>query len=285
MGVRQGGWAPRQPLLSKDVLNALKEDLIPLWDEGLSAEEIADRLEFGKYPYEDLKTYHVWYYRKQFGCQKRKGGIEKGKPRYNVKPDVIEPPTIQEIEAKLNEVYPLLKNNAGATDLNTLMVRAYIWLHRYSPLRKSEIYERELGDFYIDEKAKILTLQNFIRKKKLKGKAKEAPFLIPLDYPHVMDEIVTYLVRRIERTQDSSAKAFPMSGWVAWNRMKKAFPDMYPHYWRFKYITESASDPNVPIEDLLADTDLNLLTLRRYMMTGERQRLASLQRRKQRELV
>jgi hypothetical protein len=281
----KGGWAPRQPLLSKDVQNALQEDLQPLWEEGLSAEAIATKLEFGSYPYQDLLPRHVWYYRKIFGCSKRKGGIEKGKPRYNVKPDQIEPPTIQDIEKKLNEVYPLLKNNAGQTDLDTLMVRAYIWLHRYSPLRKSEIYERKLEDFYIDEKNKILTIQNFIRKKKLKGKAKEVPFLIPLDYPHVMDEIVTYLVRRIERTQDSSKRAFQMSGWVCWSRMKKVFPDIFPHYWRFKFITEAASDPNVPIEDLLADTDLNLLTLRKYMMTGERQRLASLQRRKQRELI
>lgn len=182
-------------------------------------------------------------------------------------------------------VYPLLKNREGNVDINNLMYRSYIWLHRYSPLRKSELYERKLEDFVVDEKEKILIIENFIRKKKLKGKAKEIPFYIPLEYPHVVDEIVKYLVKKMEREKDPKQRAFPFSGWVAWNRMKKAFPNSYCHFWRFRYITEAASDPNVPIEDLLADTDLNILTLRKYMMTGERQRLSSLRRRREREVI
>jgi hypothetical protein len=68
----------RQQALDKNAIKILQEDLIPLWEEGKSAKEIATELGFGKYPYQNLLPYHVYYYRRVWNLEKRKKGGLKG---------------------------------------------------------------------------------------------------------------------------------------------------------------------------------------------------------------
>ncbi len=280
----------RQPTLTESIEKSLREELEPLWKRGLSAKNIANTLNFGEEgQYKKLKTYHVYYYRTKFELPprvKRQSGV----PRYKHKPDTIEPLSPDEVYNSLNKVYPLdytIKSTIGKKIMiaKSKMSRAFLWLLYYTPLRKSEIYERSLRDFKIarSEDMGSYILIDLYRKKKIvteKKPAIKAPFYLSLEAPHTL-EVLDWLRYRMEQTNHNmDMLTFPISSWQAWNTVKKVFPDSYPHYYRFKYITDRASDPMIPIEDLLVETDLNIITLRRYMMTGERQRRLAFMRRR-----
>lgn len=278
---------PRQPVLNQDLESILKTQLLPLWEKGLSAIEIAKRLGFGKLgPYEKLKDYHVFYYRRKFGLRprvKRKSGI----PRYKHRPEDIDPPSLDELISILDRVYPL-NHPFKSIVRQSKLARAYILIHYYTPLRKSEVYERSLKEFKIGKSRDLgkYLIIDLYRKKKIvdqKHPAKKMPVLLDLESPHA-NEILDWMTERLQEAEDNKQLVFPISSWQAWNIIKKAFPEMYPHYWRFKYITDRASNPMIPIEDLLADTDLHILTLRKYLMTGERQIQLSYIRRKERRI-
>lgn len=275
----------RQPTLTESVEETLKEELEPLWNRGLSAKNIAEILNFGdEGQYKKLKVYHVYYYRTKFELPprvKRQSGI----PRYKHRPDSIEPASPDEVYKSLNKVYRLdypIKSMVRQSKMS----RAFLWVLYYTPLRKSEIYERSLKDFQIarSEDMGSFILIDLYRKKKIvteKKPAQKAPFYLSLEAPHSV-EVLDWLRDRMQQVDHNmDMLAFPISSWQAWSTVKKVFPDAYPHYYRFKYITDRASNPMVPIEDLLVETDLNIMTLRRYMMTGERQRRLAFMRRRQ----
>jgi len=269
--------------LSPELEGTLKIQLTPLWDRGIPAKEIAQRLLFGEPgPYEKLKDYHIWYYRKKMGMRarvRRKSGIS----RYKVRPEEINAPPMEELIPTLSRVYPL-DDKIKSIERKNKMAWAYILLHYYTPLRKSEIYERTIKDFKVGTSPYLgnYLVIDLFRKKKIvdqKHPPKKAPFYIDTNAPYV-NKILDWMNVRIHETGDDKQLLFPISSWQAWNIMKRAFSDLYPHYWRFKYITDRASNPSVPIEDLLVDTDLHILTLRKYLMTGEIQRQRSFLRRK-----
>ena len=274
----------RQPTLTESVEKTLKEELEPLWKRGLSAKNIASTLNFGEEgQYKKLKLYHVYYYRTKFELPprvKRQSGI----PRYKHRPDSIEPLSPDEVYESLNKVY-LLDYPIKSVVRQSRMSRAFLWLLYYTPLRKSEIYERSLRDFQIAQSKDMgrYILIDLYRKKKIVTEnipARKAPFYLSLDAPHA-HEVLDWLRYRMEQVDNNTDMlAFPISSWQAWNIVKKVFPRSYPHYYRFKYITDRASNPMVPIEDLLVETDLNIITLRKYMMTGERQRRLAFMRRR-----
>jgi len=289
----------RQPVLTKSLEKALKEELEPLWNRGLSGKEIADTLGFSvEGPFKKLKLFHVYYYRSKFKLPPRVVR-QSGVSRYKHKPDSIVPLSPDEVYEILNKVYPTddpIKSMAKKAKMS----RAFIWLLYYTPLRKSEIYERSLGDFKIAETKTMgkYILIDLYRKKKIvteKKPAIKAPFYLSLDSPHSQEVLdwLLYRMAQIKRAEEENTKikndkdkhpinrlSFSISSWQAWNTVKKAFPESYPHYYRFRYITSRASDPMIPIEDLLVETDLNIVTLRRYMMTGERQRRLAFMRRR-----
>jgi len=275
---------PRQPTLTESVEETLREELEPLWRSRLSAKDIAKTLHFGEEGrYRKLKTYHVYYYRTKFELPprvKRQSGIS----RYKHQPDTIEPLSPDEVYESLNKVY-LLDFPIKSMVRQSMMSRAFLWLLYYTPLRKSELYERSLGEFQIARSKEMgsYVLIDLYRKKKIvteKKPARKVPFYLSLDAPH-SHEVLDWLRYRMEQVDNNvDMLAFPISSWQAWNTVKKVFPKSYPHYYRFKYITDRASNPMVPIEDLLVETDLNIITLRRYMMTGERQRRLAFMRRR-----
>lgn len=52
--------------------------------------------------------------------------------------------------------------------------------------------------------------------------------------------------------------------------MNQVFPEYYPHFFRFNYITEEANDPETSLAELKAKTGLHLVTLNSYLMTSKR---------------
>jgi hypothetical protein len=52
--------------------------------------------------------------------------------------------------------------------------------------------------------------------------------------------------------------------------VNQIFPDFYPHFFRFNYITEEANDPETSLAELKAKTGLHLVTLNSYLMTSKR---------------
>lgn len=79
---------------------------------------------------------------------------------------------------------------------------------------------------------------------------------------------------------EADALVWPFGAWKAWRIVKDAFPDAYPHYFRFSYITEAASDPDVSLTDLRAETELHVVTIQRYLTIGAPTRERALRKRR-----
>jgi len=99
--------------------------------------------------------------------------------------------------------------------------RAYLILHYWTPLRKSEIYEREIEDFEIDRENRVLIIDLFRKKKKREEKE---PIEVPLDFP-LMDEVVAWLENR-----EWDGRPFNISHQTAWLWVKDTFKTYYPHF-------------------------------------------------------
>jgi len=242
----------RQPLLKPEIEEELKLALSPLWYRGDSAEMIAKELGFGepKTPWEKLKEYHVWFYRSKFGLPPRRDrSAYKGRSRYKDKKEEIMPPD-------------LFFKRLDKLDSNTFhhrRQRAYVILHYWTPLRKSEIYERKIEDFKISETQLTITL---FRKKKV-SKVPE-PIDIPLAFPK-MDEVVDYL-QNGQWKKYTPPYPFKISSTTAWQYVREAFPGYYPHFFRFNYITDGFMDTETSIVEMRAKTGLDISTLNNYIM-------------------
>lgn len=279
----QSSIKPRPMNLTAEEEESLEWELRYHWTMGTDAKGIAYQLDFGTKGtrWEKLNQRHVYYYRRKFNLVSRRQK-KMGESRYKVAPGSIEPPTLEDFTERLDHVYPL--NDPipmFARKFNSF--RVYLLLHYYSPLRKSEIYERLIEDFSIlkNERYGDWLHIDLYRKKKRLLRTSE-PFILPM-FPHVM-EIVTHLKDRLEETEDPTELLFPWgldsgAGSRAWRICKGAFPEAYPHYWRFKYITDGLSDVDTPVGDLKVETGLSLLTLDRYAMTGTVQRTEATKRR------
>jgi hypothetical protein len=259
-------------------------------------------------PYAKLRKFHVWAYRSKFnkGKQdkntkhlepfkgkfpKRKGhGIKKGQPRYKVKHKKTM--QFQEFKAKLNEELPLDKEPLFEEELSfseKLLLykkllnltpegirkrRSFLILSYWSPLRRSEIIERVRKDFV--EKGDILEI-NLYRKKKYyktdtKGKiiAKPEPFNLTLES---MNETMVYEVLDWIRRYKKNERPFNFSGVTAWRYVKEVFPEYYPHFWRFSYVTKAvanAENPGELVNELLRETGLDIRTIVSYIMEDDR---------------
>lgn len=263
----------RQALLSLEIEVKLAQEMLPLWERGLSAKAIADELNFGRGDYAKLTTLHVWFYRQKFNDAKyphleqfkgqfprRKKGIPKGKSRYKEKFEEIMP--YDEFVSMLNENVP-----RDDDDDETKLKRAYFILHYWSPLRKSEILERLRRDFKVRHGELIITL--YRKKKHYLPTAKPEPFHIPLAMP-MMDEVLNWLKRF-----KPNERPFNITPLTAWYWTKEAFEGRYVHFWRFNYITkaiENAEDARTILAELIDDTRMDITTVTGYVMTGSKYR-------------
>jgi hypothetical protein len=264
----------RMPLLSPEVEVKLAEEMLPLWDKGFKAKEIAEELNFGRGDYAKLKTLHVWFYRLKFNdaryehlkefkgqFQRRKKGIAKGKSRYKEKFD--ETMSFSEFKSLLNQNAPVYDND------EVMMKRAYFILHYWTPLRKSEILERVRRDFKVKREFLVI---NLYRKKKHYGpNAKPEPYYLLLELP-LVDEVVEWI-----KKFKSNEHPFNITPLKAWYWAKETFDGRYPHYFRFDYITkavENAEDARTILSELLDDTRMDITTVTGYVMASSKHRAA-----------
>lgn len=251
----------RQPVLKPEIEKILKEELEPLWLKGLTGPEIVKELRFGELDtdYEKLKLYHIYFYRRKFDLpRRRKSPI--GETRYKDKKEKLMPwqQFIETLEKKTNK----------RTFYNERK-RSYVILHYWTPLRKSEIYERTINNFEIEKGALIIHL---LRKKKTYPKTvKDEPLRVPLAFPK-MDEVVEWLINRKWESPEFNEENRPwnITHTTAWNWVKDIFPGYYPHFFRFNWITDAVDDPDVTLAELQAKTGLHLSTLNTYIIDSER---------------
>jgi hypothetical protein len=260
----------RLPILEPEVEEELRIALEPLWTEGLTAQQIAQRLEFGnpESNYKKLIPAHVWYYREKFekelkkrgevGFKRRKKGIKKGKHRYHAKRDTVM--TFQEFEETLNEQLPY------STDPEVQCERAYIILSFWTPLRKSEIIERLRKDFSID--SGTLKIDLYRKKKRYPKNAETEPFFLPLTTPMIGE--VTKWIFKFKKDE----RPFNFDGWHAWKYVHDVF-GLYPHFWRFDWVTkaiQNADNVAAIIPELLRDTGMDVQTIMSYIMKNPKYR-------------
>lgn len=262
----------RTALLKPEVENQLRLDLKELWTAGKTAKEIADILEFGvkDTKYAQLKVFHVWLYRSKFAKKyprsfpkRGNAGIRKGQPRYKTKPE--ETMSFTEFKEQLNRELPKVEYKSDIYTAYVCRKRAYLILHFWCPLRKSEIYERLGKDFRL--KGKFLKIDLYRKKKFYKQNADTEPFYLNVDLP-LVDEVI-FWVKRFGKNK----RPFDFCGVTAWRYVKDVFPTKFPHFWRFDWITkaiDNAKDPGKILIDLLQDTGLNIQTVKSYIMKNPR---------------
>lgn len=269
----------RQPLLKPEVEAQLKKDMAKWWRNRYTAKQIAHALDFGVKgnPYEKLKPYHVWFYRQKFGFPRHGKGIKKGESRYKHKPKElgVMPPEVF-IET-LNQKVPKFPS---PSTVDQQMKRTYLILHYWTPLRKSEIYERKVIDDTHDfEITKEKLTIHLLRKKKGSHKEDDEPISIPLSFT-LMNEVVEWIEGEkwkveIPDPNDPDKVVLNQRPWkiskdTALNWVKNAFEGYYPHYFRFNYISDATDDPETTIRELEAKTRLTLPALLKYIITDEK---------------
>jgi len=267
----------RQPLLNAAEEDKLMAEMRPLWLTGIPGKNIAQKLRFGAKgtPYKKVKTSYVYYYRQKFAKKDPDGfpirkhpSFAQGEQRYKHPPEelgIMEP---DEFIETLNEKLPLIDS------FYARRARSYLIVHFYTPLRSSEIYERTIDDFEISEtKIKI----NLLRKKKRhKPTDKNEPISIPRAFP-LVDEVVDWLEGeewKQEKTNRKGEVVFNLRPWdishdTALNYVKEVFPDAYPHFFRFNFITYEANQPGVTIAKLKSKCRLTPSALDKYITAPE----------------
>lgn len=279
----------RQPLLPSEVEEQLKKDILKWWRAGYLAKDIAHILDFGVKgkPYEKLKIYHVYFYRWKFANDKkdpdprfrrrRRPAFGKGtsrESRYKQKPKAL---GVMQPEVFIETLNRKVPKFPFPSTINQQKKRTYIILHFWSPLRKSEIFERIIDDFEITKDKLIIHL---LRKKKgHKPDDDDEPISIPLSFP-LMDEVVEWLQGEewkveIPDPNDPDETILNNRPWkitkdTALNWVKNAFEGFYCHYFRFNWISDATDDPETSIRELEAKTRLTLPALLKYIITDEK---------------
>jgi hypothetical protein len=265
----------RQPLLSAEVEARLKKEMGLMWRQGHKAKDIAEALCFGEEGtiFKKLKPYHVYFYRSKFGfLHRQKPPRGKGESRYKHKPKELGMMLPEVFINTLDEKIPKFPST-----FHRRRKRTYLIIHYWTPLRKSEIYERTIEDFEITETKLIIHL---LRKKKHhKPTDDDEPVSIPLEFP-LMDEVIDWLESEAWKTmipdkEHPGKTKLNLRPWkidkdTAWNYVKEVFEDCYPHLFRFNWITDATDDPKTTIRELVAKTKLTLPALLKYIVTDEK---------------
>ena len=269
----------RSALLTEENEVKLAEEMVTLWKLGKTATQISTDLQFGAFgtPYAKLNKLSVYTYKEKFNkglgdngtyfhlerfkdkFSKRIGGIKKGEKRYKNKP--TEPISFKEFENTLNKTIPKVDYKEKDWFSNYVCrKRAYLILLFWTPLRKSEIYERVAKNFIVE--GNTLKIDLYRKKKFYNKNADTEPFYLLLDFPYV-SEVVEYISH-----SDAQERPFDFGSDTAWRYPKEVF-GLFPHAFRFFWITnaiETSDDPKTLIEELLGDTGLDIRTVVNYIL-------------------
>ena len=247
---------------------------------------------------------------KHFDFPRRKRGVHPGSPHYKNKQTEILTP--EEFMSRLNANCPKMEDPANikfdyptqqyaayeAYDSNR-RERAYALTTYWSPLRKSEIYERLLKDFTLvkirlpDNITGMSIKINLWRKKKYHNpkkvaiaakdpKADKEPFYLWLGEPErikalMLNEVIDWVFGKFFdqetktfRTHRPDERVFNFEGWTALTYIKEIFgADYYCHFGRSNYISKAidgASNPGQLVSELIDDTHMDFQTVVNYIM-------------------
>jgi hypothetical protein len=232
----------RSAILKPETEVQLAGEMLPLWRQRpkLTAKQIAEELNFGEKPYEKLKKYHVYFYREKFNKgsgeegkyewlepfrgkfrRRKKGGTKKGHHRYKHEPEETMPYPV--FRDTLNDKVPIPEDKYGGEwyEKYVCRKRAYLILHYWSPLRRSEIIERKGRDFKITRD--VLKIVLYRKKKYYKKGAKPEPFFLTRELP-LADEVVSW-VRKFRANE----RPFDFSGVQGWRYVKDVFTKKIQH--------------------------------------------------------
>ena len=292
----------RQSILNDEVEDQLKGELSKLWlseNPKLLGKEIAEKLQFGKSimvnkketnPYFKVKSEYVFFYRQKFAKEnpelfplRKKASFAKTtnsakpglrKSRYKVRPENLEMIDARFFVDQLNWKLPPNTDSFYYQRARTFLITLF-----WSPLRSSEIYERTIDDFEINKDELIIHL---LRKKKHHEIGdKDEPISISRILPLVEEivdwlegkEWVTELRNKGKFVRDKKGKIimnkrpWMISHDTALNYVKDCFGEnFFPHYFRFRYLTQGASNPNISLAELKTKSRLTLPALEYYIM-------------------
>lgn len=279
----------RESILNDEVETQLKAELSVLWLKGVQGKVIAQELQFGVKgsPYEKVKPEYVFFYRQKFAKDnpelfplRRKASFAKNtasrrdglrKSRYCVQPEDLG-------MMDSTEFVRLLNKNLPHDSFYCRRARSFLITLFWSPLRSSEVYERKISDFEITKDEIIIHL---LRKKKNHEIGdKDEPVSVPRELP-LVEEIVSWLESKEWVTElrnkgkfvrDKKGKIvmnkrpWMISHDTALNYVKEVFPDAYPHWFRFNFLTQGANNPEITIAELKTKARLTLPALEHYIM-------------------
>ncbi len=285
----------RESLLNTEVEKQLKGKMSKLWlskNPKYSGKEIAEKLQFGvsvmvngkeTNPYAKVKSEYVFFYRQKFELPLRKQAsfakttkskrLGLRKSRYKVQPEDLGRMSSKKFIETLN-----LRMPPDSESFYHKRARSYLILHYWTPLRSSEIYERVIDDFEITKDEIIIHL---LRKKKSheigdKDEPVEVPLILPL-----MTEVVEWLEgkRWVTELRKKGKFVKDKNGKIMFNRrpwaishdtalqyVKDFDPNMYPHWFRFRFLTAGASNPEISLAELKTKACLTLPALEHYIM-------------------
>jgi len=285
----------RQSILKPEVEDQLKSELSKLWlseNPKLLGKEIAEKLQFGisvmvnkkeTNPYVKVKPEYIFFYRQKFKLPLRKKAsfakttdskrVGLRKSRYKVHPEDLGLMSTKEFIETLD-----LRMPPDSESFYHKRARSYLILHFWSCLRSSEIYERVISDFEVNKNEIIIHL---LRKKKHHEIGdKDEPVEIPRIFP-LVDEVVewlegkrwvTELRKKGKFVKDKNGKIvmnkrpWMISHDTALNYVKDVFPTAYPHWFRFRFLTAGASNPEISLAELKTKSYLTLPALEHYIM-------------------
>jgi len=288
----------REPLLSSDVEEQLKEAMLPLWKSGVPGRKIAQQLQFGvkETLFEKVHPDYIFYYRHKFNTsvknsdkknynkffgkftRRKKPAFSKIDPnvrdkRYKFKPRELELMPVEQFIETINKKLPY---DDDPEHSYYRRVRSFLIFLYFTPLRSSEIYERvyieEDHDFTITDKAITVHL---LRKKKKYHEDKDEPINVPREYP-LVNELVEYLENKEWQKTDretgeiTNHRPWNISRWTANNYVKEVFPNHYPHFFRFNYLTEEAHQPKADYILLKSKSYLTMSAMNKYLFTTEK---------------
>ena len=278
----------RQALLNPEQEDNLKAQMLPLWNSGMPAKDIAQSLQFGVKgtQFEKVLPQYVYYYRLKFNKKDPQSFLHRKLPprkqsglsRYKHKQEKLM--TFEQFQENLNA-------KASPFNPDNKRKRSYLIVHFWSPLRASELYERTIKDFELTSESLIIHLKR--KKKKYKLTDDEEPLEIPLSLP-LMNEVVQWLCLKSDgstgdkinlkdskwvavepdpkdpkKTAKKYLRPWQISDTTAWKYVNSVFKGFYPHYFRFRFVTDSLKH-NADLQELKDVTGMHLVTLNEYVM-------------------
>lgn len=289
----------RQPLLSKEEEIQLRLKMIPKWNQKpkLSGREIARQLGFGVpgSPYFKIPPHYIFFYRQKFNnIDKKHHRWEIGELPIRRQPAFAKKTTSANDNLRRTRYkYPPKKLGLMSTKhfikkINKLpnsiwhrRIKAFLVLMYWIPLRSSEFYSRRIEDFKITPTHLII---NLLREKKGHVEGDELEPAKALRVLPFMEDAITFLESEewklgdMKIEENNKVKKRPNTKYpfnfgygTALNYAKLVYgKKYYCHYFRFRWISEEASQPGVKLSDLTIKVSLSPAAASKYIFTPEK---------------